>query len=70
MNAILCVSMAFCEAEKMGKRGPCRFTERELARVLRAGESAGIPVQVSIARDGSLTVTPASSPQDRPRNNV
>jgi hypothetical protein len=54
----------------MGKRGPCRFTERELARVLRAGESAGIPVQVSIARDGSLTVSPASSPQDRPRNNV
>lgn len=43
----------------MGKRGPCRFTERELARVLRAGESAGIPVQVNIARDGSLTVSPA-----------
>jgi hypothetical protein len=31
----------------MGKRGPGRFTERELARVLRAGESAGIPVQVN-----------------------
>jgi hypothetical protein len=43
----------------MGKRGPCRFTARELARVLRAGESAGIPVQVNIARDGSLTVSPA-----------
>jgi hypothetical protein len=53
----------------MGKRGPCRFTERELARVLRAAQSAGVPAQVSIARAGGLTITPLSGPQDRPQVN-
>jgi hypothetical protein len=42
-----------------GKRAPCRFRERELARVLRAGRTAAIPVQIHLARDGGLTISPA-----------
>jgi hypothetical protein len=46
-----------------------RFTQRDLARVFRAAKQAGVDVQVTIARDGTLSVIPVSGPQEAAQTN-
>jgi hypothetical protein len=50
-------------------RRPCRFTEAEIARALRAAIRAGVNVAVEIALDGTIKLvptepTPAVDPKD------
>ncbi len=39
-------------------RRPCRFTEAEIARALRAAKQAGVNVAVEIALDGTIRLVP------------
>ena len=41
-----------------GKRERCLFRETEVARLLRAGERAGVRVRVDIGKDGGYSVIP------------
>lgn len=40
----------------MAKRGPSRFKEREVSRVVRAARAAGGVERITIAADGTINV--------------